>query len=86
MPVRIRIADVLAGIPFVSVITAAVTIRGAEARDRGGWLLRQRFAVADIVPRPQDAEYGLCALPTITCNAQSCLGRNGGSFEKEIHS
>jgi RND family efflux transporter MFP subunit len=58
VPVRIRITDVPAGIPLVSGMTATVTIRGAEARERGGWL-RQRFAnladrLDDIVhaPRP----------------------------------
>jgi hypothetical protein len=57
VPVRIRITDVLAGIPLVSGTTATVTIRDAEARERGGWL-RQRFAsladhLADIVHGPQ---------------------------------
>jgi RND family efflux transporter MFP subunit len=42
VPVRIRITDVPAGIPLVSGMTATVTIRGAEARESGGW--RQRFA------------------------------------------
>jgi RND family efflux transporter MFP subunit len=43
VPVRIRITDVPAGIPLVSGMTATVTIRGAEAREGGGWL-RQGFA------------------------------------------
>jgi RND family efflux transporter MFP subunit len=58
VPVRIRITDVPAGVPLVSGMTATVTIRGAEARESGGWL-RQRFAsladhLVDIVhgPRP----------------------------------
>jgi RND family efflux transporter MFP subunit len=57
VPVRIRITDVPAGIPLVSGMTATVTIRGAEARESGGWL-RQRFAslrdhLVDIVHGPQ---------------------------------
>ncbi len=57
VPVRIRITDVPAGIPLVSGMTATVTIRGAEARESGGWL-RQRFAslgdhLVDIVHVPQ---------------------------------
>jgi RND family efflux transporter MFP subunit len=58
VPVRIRITDVPAGVPLVAGMTATVTIRGAEARESGGWL-RQRFAsladrLGDIVrgPRP----------------------------------
>ena len=58
VPVRIRITDVPAGVPLVSGMTATVTIRGAEARESGGWL-RQSFAsladrLGDIVhgPRP----------------------------------
>jgi RND family efflux transporter MFP subunit len=43
VPVRISITDVPAGIPLVSGMTATVTIRVAEAPERGGWL-RQRFA------------------------------------------
>jgi hypothetical protein len=43
VPVRIRITDVPAGVPLVSGMTATATIRGAEARESGGWL-RQRFA------------------------------------------
>src|SRR3984893_3884204 len=57
VPVRIRITDVPAGVPLVSGMTATVTIRGAEARESGGWL-RQRFAsladhLVDIVHGPQ---------------------------------
>ena len=57
VPVRIRITDVPAGVPLVSGMTATVTIRGAEAREGGGWL-RQRFAsladyLIDIVHGPQ---------------------------------
>jgi hypothetical protein len=57
VPVRIRITDVPAGVPLVSGMTATVTIRGAEARESGGWL-RQRFASladrpGDIVDGPQ---------------------------------
>jgi hypothetical protein len=57
VPVRIRITDVPVGVPLVSGMTATVTIRGAEARESGGWL-RQRFAsladrLADIVRGPQ---------------------------------
>jgi RND family efflux transporter MFP subunit len=57
VPVRIRITDVPAGIPLVSGMTATVTIRGAEARESGGWL-HQRFAslgdhLLDIVHGPQ---------------------------------
>jgi RND family efflux transporter MFP subunit len=57
VPVRIRITDVPAGVPLVSGMTATVTIRGAEARESGGWL-RQRFAslandLGDIVHRTQ---------------------------------
>jgi RND family efflux transporter MFP subunit len=57
VPVRIRITDVPAGVPLVSGMTATVTIRGAEARESGGWL-RQRFAsladrLGDIVHGPQ---------------------------------
>jgi hypothetical protein len=56
VPVRIRITDVPAGVPLVSGMTATVTIRGAEARESGGW--RQRFAsladrLGDIVHGPQ---------------------------------
>jgi RND family efflux transporter MFP subunit len=58
VPVRIKITDVPPGIPLVSGMTATVTIRSAEAQERGGWL-RQRFAslldrLDDIVhaPRP----------------------------------
>jgi hypothetical protein len=58
VPVRIRITDVPAGVPLVSGMTATVTIRGAEARESGGWL-RQGFAgladrLGDIIhgPRP----------------------------------
>jgi RND family efflux transporter MFP subunit len=58
VPVRIKITDVPPGIPLVSGMTATVTIRGAEAQERGRWL-RQRFAslldrLDDIVhaPRP----------------------------------
>jgi RND family efflux transporter MFP subunit len=61
VPVRIRITDVPAGVPLVSGMTATVTIRGAEERQRGGWL-RQGFAsladrLGDIVhgPRPSPA-------------------------------
>jgi RND family efflux transporter MFP subunit len=43
VPVRIRITDVPAGVPLVAGMTATVTIRGAEARESGGWL-RQPFA------------------------------------------
>jgi RND family efflux transporter MFP subunit len=43
VPVRIQIANVPAGIPLVSGMTATVTIRDAEARESGG-TLRQRFA------------------------------------------
>jgi RND family efflux transporter MFP subunit len=57
VPVRIKITDVPAGIPLVSGMTATVTIRGAEARESGGWL-RQRFAslrhhLVDIIHGPQ---------------------------------
>jgi len=57
VPVRIGITDVPAGVPLVSGMTATVTIRGAEARESGGWL-RQRFAslrhhLVDIVHGPQ---------------------------------
>jgi RND family efflux transporter MFP subunit len=57
VPVRIRITDVPASIPLVSGMTATVTIRGAEARESGGWL-RQRLAslrdhLVDIVHGPQ---------------------------------
>src|ERR1700731_2586360 len=56
VPVRIRITDVPPGTPLVSGMTATVTIRGAEARESGGW--RQRFAsladrLGDIVHGPQ---------------------------------
>jgi multidrug resistance efflux pump len=57
VPVRIRITNVPAGVPLVSGMTATVTIRGAGARESGGW--RERFAALanrldDIVrgPRP----------------------------------
>jgi RND family efflux transporter MFP subunit len=57
VPVRIRITDVPAGVPLVAGMTATVTIRGAEARESGGWL-RQPFAslakhLIDIVHGPQ---------------------------------
>src|SRR5258705_5577800 len=57
VPVPIRFTDIPAGIPLVSGMTATVTIRGAEARESGGWL-RQRFAslrdhLVDIIHGPQ---------------------------------
>jgi hypothetical protein len=57
VPVRIRITHVPAGVPLVAGMTTTVTIRGAEARESGGWL-RQRFAsladrLGDIVHGPQ---------------------------------
>src|SRR6266404_428098 len=58
VPVRIKITHVPAGVPLVSGMTVTVTIRGAEARQSGGWL-RQGFAgladrLVDIIhgPRP----------------------------------
>jgi multidrug resistance efflux pump len=56
VPVRIRITNIPAGVPLVSGMTVTVTIRDAEARERGGW--RQRFAslpnrLGDIVHGPQ---------------------------------
>jgi RND family efflux transporter MFP subunit len=55
VPVRIRITDVPAGVPLVSGMTATVTIRGAEARESGGW--RQRFA--SLADRLGDIVHGL---------------------------
>jgi RND family efflux transporter MFP subunit len=55
VPVRIRITDVPAGVPLVSGMTATVTIRGAQARESGGWL-RQRFA--SLADRPGDIVHG----------------------------
>jgi RND family efflux transporter MFP subunit len=57
VPVRIRITDVPAGVPLISGMTATVTIRGAEARESGGWLRRRvanlRDHLIDIVHGPQ---------------------------------
>src|SRR5260221_12980781 len=58
-PVRIRITDVPPGIPLVSGMTATVTIRGAEARESGGWLhhrfVNLRDHLLDLVPGPPPA-------------------------------
>jgi hypothetical protein len=101
VPVRIRLTDVPAGIPLVSAMTATVTIRGAEARERGGWL-RQRFAsladhLVDIVHGPQpspgcvpqigDENGATVTLPTPKPIAPLKSPRaKRGSLEKEIHS
>ena len=55
VPVRIRITHVPAGVPLVSGMTVTVTIRGAEARESGGWL-QQRFA--SLVERLNNVVYG----------------------------
>jgi RND family efflux transporter MFP subunit len=55
VPVRIRITHVPAGVPLVAGMTATVTIRGAEARESGGWL-RQRFA--SLVERLNNVVHG----------------------------
>jgi multidrug resistance efflux pump len=78
VPVRIGITHVPAGVPLVSGMTATVTIRDAEAQERGSWL-RQRSAsladhLADIVhsphpspgcvPRISNEEGATATLPT----------------------
>ena len=55
VPVRLRITEVPTGVPLVSGMTVTVTIRDAEARERGGWL-RQRFA--NLANRLKDVVYG----------------------------
>jgi hypothetical protein len=85
VPAPFRITDVLAGIPLVSVMTATVTIRGDEARERSGWL-RQASPVAAIVPRSQVARHGLCACSDYHVQRTKLPRAKRGSFEKEIHS
>jgi multidrug resistance efflux pump len=72
VPVRIRITHVPAGVPLVSGLTVTVTIRGAEARESGGWL-RQRFA--DLVERLNNVVYG----PQPSANCVPLIGNEGGA-------
>jgi RND family efflux transporter MFP subunit len=67
VPVRIRITHLPAGVPLVSGMTATVTIRDTETRERGGWL-RQRFA--NLVERLKSVVYGPPA-------SASCVPRIG---------
>ena len=72
VPVRIRIAHVPAGVPLVSGLTVTVTIRGAEARESGGWL-RQRFA--NLVERLNNVVCG----PQPSANCVPLIGNEGGA-------
>jgi RND family efflux transporter MFP subunit len=72
VPVRIRITNVPAGVPLVSGMTVTVTIPGAEARERSGWL-RQRFA--SLVERLNNVVYG----PQLSANCVPRIGNESGT-------
>src|SRR4029077_9831125 len=72
VPVRIRITEVPAGVPLVSGLTVTVTIRGAEARERSGWL-QQRCA--NLVERLNNVVYG----PQPSANCVPLIGNEGGA-------
>ena len=72
VPVRIRITNVPAGVLLVSGMTVTVTIPGAEARERSGWL-RQRFA--SLVERLNNVVYG----PQLSANCVPRIGNESGT-------
>jgi multidrug resistance efflux pump len=62
VPVRIRITHVPAGVPLVSGMTVTVTIRGADARENGGWFQPR---IAKLVERLNSVVYG--PRPSASC-------------------
>ena len=72
VPVRIRITHVPGGVPLVWGLTVTVTIRGAEARESGGWL-RQRFA--NLVERLNNVVYG----PQPSAGCVPLIGNESGA-------
>ena len=72
VPVRIRITHVPGGVPLVSGMTVTVTIRGAEARESGGWL-QQRFA--SLVERLNNVVYG----PQPSAGCVPLIGNESGA-------
>jgi RND family efflux transporter MFP subunit len=72
VPVRIRITHLPAGVPLVSGMTATVTIRDTETRERGGWL-RQRFT--NLVEHLKSIVYG----PPVSAGCVPPIGSESGA-------